>query len=175
MVVTPKTELARIELASQLEETLGTDTARNLMAHIPPINIEQLATKNDLLALPTKDDLLEFATKNDLLALPTKDDITLVKKDVDMVRNDLGKDIDTVRNEVEMLRKDVEMVETRLDTKIDRLDSKVDAGFKEIRSEMVLGFAQQSKKIFTIGLSLALPTWIALIGILITLVITITT
>ncbi|MDE0269220.1 MAG: hypothetical protein OXI96_09375 [Acidimicrobiaceae bacterium] len=135
MVVTPKIELERMELTSQLEETLGTDTARTLMAHIPPVNIEQLATK---------------------------DDLTLVRKDVDMVRN-----------EIDMLRKDVEMAETRLDAKIDRLDSKVDAGFKEIRSEMVLGFAQQSKKIFVIGLSLALPTWIALIGVLITLVITI--
>lgn len=128
MVLTSKTESERIELTSQLEKSLGTDTARTLMAHIPPINTEQLATKDDLIML---------------------------KKDID-------KDIDMVRNEVKM-------VETRLDAKIDRLDSKVDAGFKEIRGEMVLGFAQQSKKIFVIGLSLALPTWITLIGIVITI------
>ena len=109
------------------------------MAHIPPINTEQLATKDDLI---------------------------MVKKDIDMVRNEV-KMVET------RLNSKIDTKTAELDTKIERLDSKVDAGFKEIRSEMVLGFAQQSKKIFVIGLSLALPTWIALIGVLITLVITI--
>ncbi|MDE0269151.1 MAG: hypothetical protein OXI96_09025 [Acidimicrobiaceae bacterium] len=157
MVVTPKIELERMELTSQLEETLGTDTARTLMAHIPPVNIEQLATKDDLIMV-----------KKDI-----DKDIDMVKKDIDMVR----KDIDIVRNEVKMvetrLNNKIDTKTAELDTKIDRLNTKMDAGFKEIRSEMVLEFAQQSKKIFVIGLSLALPTWIALIGVLITLVITI--
>ncbi|MDE0268424.1 MAG: hypothetical protein OXI96_05230 [Acidimicrobiaceae bacterium] len=139
MVLTSKTESERIELTSQLEKSLGTDTARTLMAHIPPINTEQLATKDDLI---------------------------MVKKDIDMVRNEV-KMVET------RLNSKIDTKTAELDTKIERLDSKVDAGFKEIRSEMVLGFAQQSKKIFVIGLSLALPTWIALIGVLITLVITI--
>ena len=166
MVAAPKTELARMELTSQLEETLGTTTARNLMAHIPPINTEQLPTKNDLLALPTKNDLLEFATKNDLALV--KDDLTLVKKDIDTIRNEV-KTVET------NLNSKIERLDTKIDAKTAELNTKMDAGFKEIRSEMVLGFAQQTKKIFTIGLTLALPTWITLIGVLITLVITIST
>ncbi|MDE0268014.1 MAG: hypothetical protein OXI96_03130 [Acidimicrobiaceae bacterium] len=140
MVAAPQTELERMELTSQLEETLGTDAARTLMAYIPPIRTEQLATK---------------------------DDLTLLKNDID--------------KDIKMVRKDLEMVENRLNTKIDRLDTKMDAGFKEIRAEikeihgemkgvrgeMRLGIAQQTRQFITLGLTLAVPTCAAVIGLLV--------
>lgn len=121
MTITSKLELKRIELANQLEENLGTETARNLMSQIPPIDIEQLATKNDLTRLDNK-----------------------------------------------------------IDTKIERLETKVDAEFKNVRSEMMFGFAEQSKQFaqlsrqfITLGLTLALPTWLGMLGLIVTITLTI--
>lgn len=133
MTITPRIELERMELTSQLEETLGADTARTLMAYIPSISTEQLATK---------------------------DDLTLLKNDID--------------KDIKMVRKDLEMVENRLNSKIDRLDTKMDAGFKEIRGEMKEirgemkhGIAQQTRQFVTLGLTLAIPTCVAVIGLLV--------
>ena len=116
MEVTSKLELERMELTSQLEENLGPETARNLMSQIPPIDIQQLATKNDLTRLDNKI--------------------------------------------------------AELNTKFDAEFKNVDAEFKNVRSEMTLGFAEQSKQFaqlsrqfITLGFTLALPTWLGMLGL----------
>ena len=79
----PVTEIERRELVNRLVATIGEESAETLMQCLLTDGRDQVATKDDLKAYPTKDDLKEalkaYPTKDDLKealkAYPTKDDL----------------------------------------------------------------------------------------------------
>jgi hypothetical protein len=83
-----------------------------------------LATKQDLLPLATREDLL--ATKQDLLLLATREDLLSTKQDVLLVKQDVA-----------LLRQEVENRYVRLDQKIDTLELRMTVKFGSL---LIVGF-----------------------------------
>lgn len=104
------------------------------MTHIPPIDTEQTATKNDLKQLETR--------------LSAKIERLDIKFDAAF------KDVDSRFKDVDSRFKDVQ------------------SEFKDVRSEMAFGFSQLPKQFVILGLTLALPTWLGLIGLIVTVILT---
>jgi hypothetical protein len=83
-----------------------------------------LATKQDLLPLATREDLL--ATKQDLLLLATREDLLSTKQDVLLVKQDVA-----------LLRQEVENRYVRFDQKIDTLELRMTVRFGSL---LIVGF-----------------------------------
>jgi hypothetical protein len=66
----------RHEFQIQVEEVFDAESARYLMAHLPPVPWPEVATKHDLEGLATKHDLelFQLATKHDLELLEIRID-----------------------------------------------------------------------------------------------------
>ena len=120
--MTTKIELQRLELTEQLTETLGPDTAKTLMAHIPSINVEQVATKDDLKTL-------ENCLRTDMAA-----GFTEVHAKIDTGLAEVNTKIDTGLAEVN----------TKIDTGLAEVRSEIADGFARLMKGAVfmgLGFA----------------------------------
>ena len=78
-------ESQRHELHQRLDDVLGPRSAALWMSQVPPMNWDQVATKDDL-------EHLRVATKNDLEHLRVD-----MKKDLEHLRADTKKDLETFR------------------------------------------------------------------------------
>ena len=109
-------EAARNKLYNQLIEVLGADSAEELMSHLPPRPVADLATKGDL-AVSTKELRTEVATvKADLAAV--KVDLAAVKADVAAVKADVA----ALKADVAAVKSDVAAINLRFDTVNQRID-----------------------------------------------------
>ena len=96
----PTSESERLALREKLAEALGSETAGNLMEHIPPERWDELATKSDLRQMAdqltdkmaTKDDLRQLADK-----MATKDDL---RQMADLLRKEEQADLKQLRGEM---------------------------------------------------------------------------
>ena len=95
----PVTEIERRELVNRLVATIGEESTETLMQCLLTEGRDQLATKEDLKAFATKEDLntlenilrTELATKEDLKAFATKEDLKAfaTKEDLKALGNSL--------------------------------------------------------------------------------------
>ena len=96
----PTSESERHALREKLTGALGSETAGNLMEHIPPMRWDELATKTDLHQMAdqltdkmaTKEDLRQLADK-----MATKDDLHQM---ADLLRKERRADLQEVRGEM---------------------------------------------------------------------------
>ncbi len=87
-----------------------------------------LATKQDLLLLATREDLL--ATKRDLLLLASKEDHLLLKQEVALLRQEMENRFVLVGQKFDMLRNDISRDLSALDLKMTvKLGSMLFVGF----------------------------------------------
>ena len=96
----PTSESKRLALREKLAEALGSETAGNLMEHIPPERWDELVTKTDLRQLAdkmaTKDDLRQLADQlTDKMA--TKDNLHQM---ADLLRKEEQADLKQLRGEM---------------------------------------------------------------------------
>jgi hypothetical protein len=91
-----------------------------------------LATKQDLLPLATREDLL--ATKQDILLLATREDLLATKQDLGMLRRDMENRFALAEQQ---LRSEVSRLDQRIDTLGGQLERKIDA--LDLRMTVKLG------------------------------------
>jgi hypothetical protein len=78
-------EASRHHLFNRLEEVLGREDAAVLMSSLPPVGMDQLVTRSDLVLVRTKLDLL-------------RQDVDRVRLDIERLREDVERQIDSSRN-----------------------------------------------------------------------------
>ena len=101
----------RLSLHRKLDTVLGSEDAATLMAHLPPVTWQDVATKRDVDGLGTR-----------------------LRSEIHAVDTGLRAEIQTVRAEIQTLRSDLTVSVTELRTHSDLADA-------SLKAEMQAGFA----------------------------------
>ena len=117
----------RLNLHRKLEAVLGEEEADNLMAHLPPVTWNEVATKHDLDALGTM-------LRTDLAAMETT-----LRGEMGSMRTELRGEMGSMRTE---LRGEMGSMRTELQTEMQ-------VGFATLRTEFVEANSRQIKWLVT--------------------------
>jgi hypothetical protein len=154
----PVDDRSRINLHRRLETVLGPEEADTVMAHLPPVTWNEVATKDDLRSLEaaTRRDLavVETSLRGEIAALGTslRSDMAAMESSLrsDMaamessLRNDMaGMDM-SLRGEMAALRKDIDTLQAVLRHEIQAGDAGVRAALSDAitnQTKWIGGFA----------------------------------
>jgi hypothetical protein len=134
----PVDDRTRLNLLRRLEAVLGPEEANTLMAHLPPVAWNEVATKDDLGTLGTtlrsEVHAMEIALRHDMQTMEKS-----LRADMQTMEKSLRADMQTMEKS---LRADMQAMEKSL-----RADMHV--GFAELRTEIAEGTTRQLRWLVT--------------------------
>ena len=119
----PVDDRTRLNLHRKLDAVLGTEEADTLMAHLPPVTWNEVATKDDL-------DTLGTTLRAEMRTMGSE-----LRSEMQMMRTELSVETQAVRGEMQTMRTE--------------LRGEMQTGFATLRAEFVEGTNRQIKWMVT--------------------------
>jgi hypothetical protein len=119
----PVDDRTRLNLHRKLDAVLGTEEADTLMAHLPPVTWNEVATKDDL-------DTLGTTLRAEMRTMGSE-----LRSEMQMMRTELSGETQAVRGEMQTMRTE--------------LRGEMQTGFATLRAEFVEGTNRQIKWMVT--------------------------
>jgi hypothetical protein len=134
----PVDDRTRLNLHRKLEAVLGREEADNLMAHLPPVTWNEVATKDDLTTLGTtlRVEMQNMGTelRSEMQTIRTE-----LRSEMQAMGTELRSEMQTMRTE---LRSEMQTIRTEL-------RSEMHVGFATLRADFVEGTNRQIKWMVT--------------------------
>ena len=152
----PIKEGQRLALLNRLCEVLGEEEANTLIASLPPVYWEQLATKGDLAASEQRlgnEMRSEFAkVHSELHSIRTE-----TAAEFKSLRTETAAEFAKIYGELHSLRTETSAEFAKIYGELHSIRTETSAEFKNVRSEMALQFARQTRTMVFTMLGLAVP------------------